>query len=526
MTLTGEMLIGAAALRGAEEAFAGHDAATGAALEPRYGGATSADLARACALAAAAFDPYRATAPDLRARFLELAADKIAALGDALTERACAETGLPRARIEGERGRTVGQLKLFAAELREGSWQEARIDPALPDRKPLPRPDLRLRAIPLGPVAVFGASNFPLAFSVAGGDTASALAAGCPVVVKAHPAHPGTSEMVGRAIQAAVAEAGLPEGVFSLLFGVGDRLGAELVADPRIKAVGFTGSRGGGLALARIAAGRPEPIPFYGEMSSINPVLLLPAALAARGAELGKAFVGSLTMGAGQFCTNPGLLFAAPGPGLDAFVAGAAAAMGEAAAGVMLHAGILAAYRKGVARLGETPGIETLGQGPTAEGRAGAAFFGTTAETFAQSPHLAEEVFGAAGLLVRHADWEGVAPLLHGLEGQLTITIHMTEADEPLAARLLPLLETKAGRILVNGWPTGVEVSHAMVHGGPFPATSDSRTTSVGTLAIRRFLRPVCYQNLPAGLLPEAVQDANPLGLWRRMDGRMTAPQV
>jgi alpha-ketoglutaric semialdehyde dehydrogenase len=526
MDLTGEMLIGATRTRGEDQAFTGYDAATGAALEPRYGGATEADVDRACALADAAFDPYRATTPEARARFLELVADKIAALGDALTDRATAETGLPRARIEGERGRTAGQLKLFAAEVREGSWQEARIDPALPDRKPLPRPDLRLRTIPVGPVAVFGASNFPLAFSVAGGDTASALAAGCPVVVKGHPAHPGTSEMVGRAIQAAVAESGLPEGVFSLLFGVGDRLGAALVADPRIKAVGFTGSRAGGLALSKIAAGRREPIPVYAEMSSINPVLLLPGALAARGAELGRAFVGSLTMGAGQFCTNPGLLLAVPGPGLDAFVEAATAAMGDAAAGVMLHAGILAAYQKGVARLAETQGIDRLGAGPTAESRAGAVLFGTDAETFARTPHLAEEVFGAAGLLVRHTGWEALAPLLRGLEGQLTITIHMTPADEPLAARLLPVLETKAGRILVNGWPTGVEVSHAMVHGGPFPATSDARTTSVGTLAIRRFLRPVCYQNLSPALLPEAVADANPWGLWRRLDGTMTPPRA
>jgi alpha-ketoglutaric semialdehyde dehydrogenase len=524
MNLTGEMLIGAAPKRGEDKPFAGYDAATGAALAPQYGGATEADVGRACALAEAAFDPYRATAPEVRARFLELVADKIAALGDALTERACAESGLPRARIEGERGRTVGQLKLFAAEVREGSWQDVRIDPALPDRKPLPRPDLRLRMLPLGPVAVFGASNFPLAFSVAGGDTASALAAGCPVVVKAHPAHPGTSEMVGRAIQAAVAESGLPEGVFSLLFGIGDNLGGALVADPRIKAVGFTGSRAGGLALSRIAAGRAEPIPVYAEMSSINPVLLLPGALAERGAELGRAFVGSLTMGAGQFCTNPGLLLAAPGPGLDAFVAAAGAAMGDAAAGVMLHAGILAAYQKGVARLAETQGIERLGAGPTAEGRAGAVLFATDAATFERTPHLAEEVFGAAGLLVRHAGWEALAPLLRGLEGQLTITVHMTQADEPLFARLLPSLETKAGRILVNGWPTGVEVSHAMVHGGPFPATSDTRTTSVGTLAIRRFLRPVCYQNLAAAMLPEPVADANPWSVWRRMDGKMTPP--
>ena len=524
MDLTGEMLIGATTKRGEDQAFTGYDAATGAALEPQYGGATEADVARACALAEAAFDAYRATSPEVRARFLELAADKINALGDALTDRACAETGLPRARIEGERGRTVGQLKLFAAEVRDGGWQEVRIDPALPDRKPLPRPDLRLRMVPLGPVAVFGASNFPLAFSAAGGDTASALAAGCPVVVKGHPAHPGTSEMVGRAVQAAVAESGLPEGVFSLLFGVGDRLGGALVADPRIKAVGFTGSRAGGLALSKIAAGRAEPIPVYAEMSSINPVLLLPGALAERGAELGKAFVGSLTMGAGQFCTNPGLLLAAPGPGLDAFVTAAGAALGDATAGVMLHKGILAAYQKGVARLAETQGIERLGAGLTAEGRAGAVLFATDAETFERTPHLSDEVFGAAGLLVRHGGWEALAPLLRALEGQLTITIHMTAADEPLLAQLLPVLESKAGRILVNGWPTGVEVSHAMVHGGPFPATSDARTTSVGTLAIRRFLRPVCYQNLAATLLPEAVADANPWGLWRRMDGTMTPP--
>ncbi len=524
MELTGEMLIGAQAVRGEDKAFKGRDAATGAELEPSYGGATTADMDRACALAAAAFGPYRATSPEVRARFLELVADKIAALGDALTDRACAETGLPRPRIEGERARTAGQLKLFAAELREGSWQDVRLDPALPDRKPLPRPDLRLRMIPLGPVAVFGASNFPLAFSVAGGDTASALAAGCPVVVKGHPAHPATSEMVGRAVQAAVAEAGLPEGVFSMLFGIGNRLGEELVADPRIKAVGFTGSRAGGLALAKIAAARPEPIPVYAEMSSVNPVLLMPGALAARGAELGRAFVGSLTMGAGQFCTNPGLLFATPGPGLDAFVAAAGDAMGDAAAGVMLHAGILAAYQKGVERLADTRGVEQLGKGLTADGRAGAVLFGTDADTFGKTPHLAEEVFGAAGLLVRNGDWDALVPILQELEGQLTITIHMTEADEPLVGKLLPVLETKAGRILVNGWPTGVEVSHAMVHGGPFPATSDSRTTSVGTLAIRRFLRPVCYQNLPATLLPEAVQDANPLRIWRRVDGVVTPP--
>ncbi|WP_284946183.1 aldehyde dehydrogenase (NADP(+)) [Acidisoma cladoniae] len=525
MDIRGEMLIGGRAVPGPEQGFEGYDAATGAVLAPRFGGAGKDEVEEACALAHEAFPTYRATSPEARAKFLETVAEKIAALGDALTDRACAETGLPRPRIEGERGRTVGQLRLFAAELRDGGWQEARIDPAMPDRAPLPRPDLRLRNVPLGPVAVFGASNFPLAFSVAGGDTASALAAGCPVVVKGHPAHPGTSEMVGRAIQAAVAECDLPEGVFSLLFGVGDWLGGALVRDARIKAVGFTGSRAGGLALAAIAAARREPIPVYAEMSSINPVILLPGALAANGAALGKAFIGSLTMGAGQFCTNPGLLLASPGAGLDAFVGAAGGAIQEAAAGVMLHKGILAAYEKGVSHLEQTPGVEPLGAGKTAEGRAGAVFFGTDAKTFTKTPHLSEEVFGSAGLLVKYSDFDGLLSLLDSLEGQLTITVHMTDEDKSLLSELLPVLEEKAGRILINGWPTGVEVAHAMVHGGPFPATSDSRTTSVGTLAIRRFLRPVCYQNVPEGLLPDALRDSNPQGLWRRIDGKMVAPK-
>ena len=328
MILNGEMFIGGARVRGGETAFHGVNPATGAEIDPPYSGAGATDVERACALAWAAFDAYRETSLDQRAGFLETIASRILDLGDALIERAMLETGLPRARLEGERGRTVGQLRLFAAVVREGSWLEARIDPAQPDRKPMPRSDLRLRHIALGPVAVFGASNFPLAFSVAGGDTASALAAGCPVVVKAHPAHPGTSELVGRAMQAAVADCGLHEGVFSLLYGVGNWLGGALVADPRIKAVGFTGSRAGGLALMRIAAERPEPIPVYAEMSSINPVLVLPAALAARGVQIAKNFVASLTMGAGQFCTNPGLVLAQESRDLESFVSAAAEAVG------------------------------------------------------------------------------------------------------------------------------------------------------------------------------------------------------
>ncbi|WP_035677623.1 aldehyde dehydrogenase (NADP(+)) [Azospirillum brasilense] len=523
MTLTGMMLIGAESHRGRNGEIHAIDPSTGAKLEPAFDGGGAAEVDRACQLAWDAFDRFRETAPEDRAVFLEAVARNILDLGDALIVRAMAESGLLRARLEGERGRTVGQLRLFAAVVREGSWLGARIDPALPERAPLPRPDLRQRHIALGPVAVFGASNFPLAFSVAGGDTASAFAAGCPVVVKAHSAHPGTSELVGRAIQAAVAECGLPEGVFSLIFGAGSSVGTALVADPRIRAVGFTGSRRGGVALMEVAAKRPEPIPVYAEMSSINPVFLLPAALAARAEALGRGFVASLTMGAGQFCTNPGILLAVDGPDLDRFVASAVDALGGSAAPTMLTPGIHAAFDAGVAALAGNARVATLARGLDGDGpnRCRAALFATTADAFLDDPALREEVFGAASLLIRCPDLESLRTVAERLDGQLTATLQMDAADTGAAAVLLPTLERKAGRILANGWPTGVEVCHAMVHGGPFPATSDGRTTSVGTAAIERFLRPVCYQDIPADLLPQALRDGNPLGLWRRFDGAL-----
>jgi 2,5-dioxopentanoate dehydrogenase len=514
------------AARPASGTFRGLNPATNEALDPPFTEASPADLERACALAGAAFDAFRETSPEQRATFLETIASAILELGDALIERAVAETGLPRGRIEGERGRTMGQLRLFAEVVRDGSWLDARVDPAQPGRMPLPRSDLRLRNIGVGPVAVFGASNFPLAFSVAGGDTASALAAGCPVVVKAHPAHPGTSELVGQAVRSAVAACDLPEGVFSLLFGTGNWLGGALVADPRIKAVGFTGSRGGGLALVGIAAARQEPIPVYAEMSSINPVILLPGALAARGAAIGKGFVGSLTLGAGQFCTNPGLVLALAGSDLDAFVQAAADAMAPVPAATMLTPGIYQAYQTGVQRLGEQAGVEQVARGGIANGanRGQAALFMTDAENFLATETSRQEVFGASSLLVRCRDLDTLRDLVEQLEGQLTITLQMDAADLDAARALLPTLERRAGRILVNGWPTGVEVGHAMVHGGPFPATSDGRTTSVGTLAIRRFLRPVCYQDLPDALLPASLREANPLGVPRLTDGKPNAP--
>jgi NADP-dependent aldehyde dehydrogenase len=416
--LRGQQIIGRAAVAGLESPVRAIDPATGKELEPTYGGANAADLERACALAHAAFDVYRETSLEARARFLEAIADGILAIGDVLIERAMQETGLPRARLEGERGRTMGQLKLFASVVRDGSFLDLRHDPALPERKPLPRSDLRLRNIAMGPVAVFGASNFPLAFSVAGGDTASALAAGCPVVVKAHPAHPGTSELVGRAIQAAARECGMPEGVFSLLYGAGNWLGGALVADTRIKAVGFTGSRGGGLALMKIAAQRPEPIPVYAEMSSINPVLVLPGAMKNRGEAIAKAFVASLTMGAGQFCTNPGLVLGQDGALLDAFAGKVAEGLSASAPATMLTPGIANAYRTGVERIAGNPKVKTVARGQPASGHAGqSAFFATDAKSFVADHALREEVFGASSVLIRCPDVDTMRAILEDLEG-------------------------------------------------------------------------------------------------------------
>ncbi|MDN3557006.1 aldehyde dehydrogenase (NADP(+)) [Halomonas maura] len=525
MTLEGKQLIGQAAVTSDGPAIHAIDPATGETLSPAYAAGGKPEVERACELAWAAFETYRETGLEARATFLETVADEIEAIGDDLIARAMAESGLPRARLEGERGRTCGQLRLFASVVRAGEWLDVRLDPALPERTPMPRVDLRQRHIALGPVAVFGASNFPLAFSVAGGDTASALAAGCPVVVKAHSAHPGTSELVGRAVQRAVARCELPEGVFSLLYGSGREVGQALVRDARIKAVGFTGSRGGGTALMKAAQERPEPIPVYAEMSSINPVFLLPAALESRAAELGEAFVGSLTLGAGQFCTNPGLVIGVKGDALDAFVASAAEAVTAASAQTMLTPGIHDAYTQGVDGLLQSSQAREVARGPAGDGpnACQAGLFVAAAEDFLREEALQAEVFGATALVVECADPAEVTRVAEALEGQLTATLQMDDGDLETARGLLPILERRAGRVMANGWPTGVEVCHAMVHGGPYPATSDSRTTSVGSAAIHRFLRPVCYQNLPQGLLPEALKDGNPAGVSRLVDGQREA---
>jgi 2,5-dioxopentanoate dehydrogenase len=487
-----------------------------------------ADVEAATTAAAEAFASYRATSPAQRADFLEAVAAEIEADKDAIIEAAVAESSLPLARITGEVGRTTGQLRMFAGVVRRGDHLGVRIDPAMPDRAPLPRSDIRQRMVPLGPVAVFGASNFPLAFSTAGGDTASALAAGCPVVVKGHPAHPRAGVLVARAISRAVESQGLHAGAFSFLLAAdgpsGIELGQALVQDPRITAVGFTGSRAGGLALVETASKRAVPIPVYAEMSSINPVVVLPGALAeADIPAFAQAYVGSLTLGAGQFCTNPGLLFLPAGEAGDAFLAATAAAVTGATGQRMLTPGIAAAYTSGTRALEDTEGVRRVGRGADGGEHAPAPVVSEAPVELLtrEGSAVSHEVFGASGVVVRYDDVDGLLPRLADLEGQLTATVHATAADSADAAKLIPVLELKAGRILFNGWPTGVEVGHAMVHGGPFPATSDSRTTSVGSLAIERFQRPVAYQDVPADLLPEAVRDDNPWGLTRRVDGTL-----
>ncbi|MGO4441315.1 aldehyde dehydrogenase (NADP(+)) [Rhizobium sp. RAF56] len=507
MTITGDQFIGGRSVSGAGKEFFAIEAATGNALEPAFHGGTGDDVEKAAAFAWEAFPVYRETTLEKRAEFLETIAEQIIEIGDELIDRATRETGLSKSHLERERARTVGQLRLFAKEVRKGDFQELRFDPADPGRLPVAKPDLRLRNVALGPVAVFGSSNFPLAFSVAGGDTTSALAAGCPVIVKAHPAHPGTSELVGQAVQKAVELSGLPAGTFAMLQDSGFEVGQALVADARIRAVGFTGSQRGGLALMKIASERKQPIPVYAEMSSINPVVLFPNALRNRAEEIGTAFVSSLILGAGQFCTNPGLILAIDDPNLDRFIASATSALPAAPAQTMLTHGICEAYKKGVAKLSGRADVKQLSSGAS-DGplQVGAALFETTGTAFLSDHALHEEVFGASSLIVRCEDEKELHRVLVALEGQLTVSLHVDDGDLDAVRVLVPTLELLAGRLLVNGFGTGVEVSPAMVHGGPYPATSDGRSTSVGTLAIYRFLRPVSYQDFPSDLLPLALR--------------------
>ncbi|WEX07782.1 aldehyde dehydrogenase (NADP(+)) [Chelativorans sp. AA-79] len=488
---------------GGEKTFSS-DPVTGSSHDFAVG--TAAEVDRAAKAAEEAFWTYGATSRAERAAFLNAIADEIEARGEAITEIATQESGLPEARINGERGRTTGQLRLFASHIEKGEYLDRRHDPANPERQPLPKPDLKLMQLPIGPVGVFGASNFPLAFSTAGGDTASALAAGCPVIIKGHQAHPGTGELVAEAIDAAVKKTGQHPGVFSLIQSNIREAGEALVIHPLIKAVGFTGSTGGGRALFNLAQARPDPIPFYGELGSVNPQFLLPAALAARGEKIAQGWAASLSMGVGQFCTNPGVAIALDGSDVEGFLGAAQTALEQITDQPMLTAGIANAYRSGRDKV---VGLNCVRArlASKAEGRnAGPDLLETTGEEWLANPELHNEVFGPFGIVVRAKDEDEMREIARRVEGQLTLTLHMDEADTALAASLMPILQRKAGRLIANGFPTGVEVSDAMMHGGPYPASTNTSTTSVGTLAIRRFLRPVAFQDMPASLLPEDLR--------------------
>ena len=477
--------------------------ASGEALTISVAGPREVDMA--VEAAEAAFASFSALSRADRATFMDTVADEIEARGEAITAIGSAETALPTGRLEGERGRTVSQMRLFAEHIRKGDYLDMRYDPALPDRKPLPRPKLRMIQRPIGPVAIFGASNFPLAFSTGGGDTAAAFAAGCPVVVKGHQAHPATGEIVADAIHAALKKCGLHPGVFSLLQGDTIDLGQALVKHPLIKAVGFTGSLRAGRALYDLCAQRPEPIPFFGELGSVNPVFVLPAAAASRAPRIGDGWAGSLTMGVGQFCTNPGIIVIPDGPEADIFTEAAIESLSVIQPQTMLTDGIAKSYRQGCSNAADDAGISSLLH-VEAEGRqAGPAVLSVSGSDWLANPNLQEEVFGPFGIIVRVDGPDQMKKIAAALHGQLTCTLQMDDDDHALAKNLVPILERKAGRLLANGFPTGVEVADAMVHSGPYPASTNFGATSVGTLAIRRFLRPVCYQDLPDDLLPEPV---------------------
>ncbi|MGJ8696603.1 MAG: aldehyde dehydrogenase (NADP(+)) [Verrucomicrobiaceae bacterium] len=523
MTISGHSFIGSSRSSDSSSTFHATNPATGETLEPAFHSASTDDLEKAVSLATAAFTPYSLTSPSERATFLRTIADNIEALADDIQPRMTAESALPEGRCRMETGRTCGQLRLFAGLLEDGSWVDARIETALPDRAPVPKPDLRSMQRARGPVAVFCASNFPLAFSVAGGDTASALAAGCPVIVRAHAAHPGTAEIVASAIQAAVTSCKLPEGTFSMLFDAGTDLGAALVQHPDIQAVGFTGSRAGGRALMDLAAARPKPIPVFAEMSSVNPIFILPGAMAERGEAIAQNLVGSVTIGAGQFCTCPGLVFTT---GNEAFNATLASGFADLPAATMLHQGIAKNYQQGLSNLASQDGVEALTQVDASGNQGGPAILKSDHESFVSNPALSAEVFGPSSLVIECPNAEDMLSAAAALEGQLTATVHGTDDDLANATDLLNLLAQKAGRVIINGFPTGVEVCHSMVHGGPYPATSDGASTSVGTAAITRFTRAVSFQAFPDSALPDELKSANPLGITRLVNGTLTTDPI
>lgn len=528
MTISGKQLIGGEWALGEGGTFLGVNPQNGRKLNPPISIASSRQVEAAVRMAEAASKKFRHAPLSVRAALLRHCAEQIMALGDALLDRVMAETGYPKARAEMERGRTCNQLRMFADYIEQGDYLDARIDTALPDRQPVPRPDLRHVNQPLGPVVVFGASNFPLAFSVAGGDTASALAAGCPVIVKGHPSHPGTSELVAQAIAKAVSQADLPRGVFSYLVDEGHAVGAQLVQAPAVKAVGFTGSFAGGTALMALANKRPDPIPVFAEMGSSNPMFVLPKALNDNAAGIAQGFFGSITAGSGQFCVKPGLVIAVDGEALQTFLDTAKNLVEAAPSAVMLNERICDTFQQSMTeRGGQGLEIVSHGKAPAGEGfYSQVTLFTTTAAHLLENLHLVEETFGPASIIVKCQDRDEMMRVARRLPGQLTTTVHGVDAEFGEYAELLDHLTETAGRVVVNGFPTGVEVCHSMVHGGPFPATSDRRFTSVGTNAILRFVRPVCYQNYPEALLPSALRNDNPLGIPRLINGERTTESL
>jgi NADP-dependent aldehyde dehydrogenase len=525
MELHGKNLIGSLSSALGSGVIHPYDPKSGQPLPPSFSEATTDEIGAAAELAASAFDQYRNFPPERVAAFLEQIAVNILDLGDELVDRASQESGLPKERLIGERARTVGQLRMFAALILEGSWVDARLDTALPDRKPLPRPDLRRMLIPIGPVAVYGASNFPLAFSVAGGDTASALAARNPVIVKAHPAHPGTSELVGHAIVEAVKTSGVPDGTFSLIHGALPETSLALIRHHAIKAGSFTGSLRAGRALFDAASQRPEPIPFYAEMGSVNPVFVLPGALRERGEALALGLKNSVVLGVGQFCTCPGLVIGKEDDHLRGLIENMRRLFEQESPGTMLYPGILRAYLNGVEDRAKLPEVHvTQSKQPIDPTRteAGASLFEVDAKQFLQCESLQQELFGPSTTVVKCSTPEDLASIAAHLEGSLTATLHGTEEDFLAHRELISVLEQKAGRVIFNGYPTGVEVSPAMNHGGPYPATADPKFTSVGTAAIYRFARPICYQGAPQAVLPPELQDGNPRKIWRTVNNSLS----
>ena len=515
MELIGKSLIGFRLSGEGPDTFQATNPANGTRLQPEYVEATTEEVNLAADLAADAFNTYSRVPGRVRAKFLRLIAENIEQLGETLIARTTAETGLGEERLRSERARTCYQLRLFADLIEEGSWVDARIDTPDPDRKPAPKPDVRSMLAPLGPVAVFAASNFPLAFSVAGGDTVSALAAGNTVIVKGHSAHPGTSEMVGRAVVGAIRTCALPEGTFSLLFGAGRRVGAALLQQRAIKAGGFTGSRSAGMELWKIANNRPEPIPFFAEMSSTNPVILLADALDKQCEDIAQGLHASVTNGAGQFCTKPGLVLLKDGPLGDRFLRAFAERFLQRDY-VLLTRAIHSAYSSAVTARSRTVTVLSRGEPTASYGcRVGHFLFEAKGQTFLDHCELQNEVFGPSVLFIRYSDGEELVRIAKRFDHQLTATVHGTGRDLKDHLDLLSILQTKAGRIIINDFPTGVEVGHAMVHGGPYPSTSDARFTSVGTRAILRFVRPICFQNFPNSLLPSELKDKNPKQIWR-----------